>query len=228
MKLKITKTLIESWAYTFNAAEGYEEEAMADFLHTLNREPVEESEAIQCGKAFEDLCYRMAEGQNVVRETPTGGALPTTEMIDGEAIFEKEYPKWYDGAKKISEIITGGQIQVPISCDLQVAGQEFWLYGITDCIKAGVIYDIKFRMKSLGADDVYGKYLDCSQHPLYLKALPEASKFIYLVSDGQDLYTETYTRDESKPIEDHILNFWAWMNTKPELLRTYREKWVVE
>lgn len=38
MKLKITKTLIESWAYTFNCFEGYEEDAYSDFLKTLNRE----------------------------------------------------------------------------------------------------------------------------------------------------------------------------------------------
>lgn len=227
MKLKITKTLIESWAYMFGCAEGNEDEAYAEFMRTLNREPAEDNEAIRNGKAFEELCYRMAQGQNVVKETPTGEVLPTTDTIDGEAVFEREYPKWYDGAKKISDIITGAQIQVPVSCDLQVAGQTFWLYGICDAVKAGIIYDIKFRTKSLSADDVYGKYLDCSQHPLYLKALPEAVRFEYLVSDGADLYVEAYTRETSKPVEEHITNFWAWLHTKPELLKTYEERWAV-
>ena len=46
MKTKITKTLIESWQYTFDCAEGYEDEAMEDFLATLKREPKEPTEAM--------------------------------------------------------------------------------------------------------------------------------------------------------------------------------------
>ena len=205
MKLKITKTLLESWAYTFNCFEGYEEDAYNDFLKTLNREGIEPTDAIKNGWAFENLCYEMACGGQ-----PAGNG------------------QWIEGATKIANIIAGGQFQVPVSCDLQVAGQDFWLYGICDAVKAGVIYDVKFRMKSLGADDVYGKYLDCSQHPLYLKALPEAFRFEYLVSDGTDLYVEKYNRQNSRPIEEHIMNFWAWLHTKPELMKIYQEKWVVE
>jgi len=202
VRLKITKTLIESWAYTFNCFD--EETAMDDFLKTLNRESFEPSEAMRNGINFENMCYEMACGGQ-----PAGNS------------------QWIEGAKKVANIITSGQFQVPVSCDLHVAGQDFWLYGICDVVKAGIIYDVKFRNKSLGADDVYGKYLDCSQHPLYLKALPEAFQFEYLVSDGTDLYVEKYTRKTSKPIEEHIMNFWAWLHTKPELMKIYQEKWVV-
>ena len=205
MKLKITKTLLESWAYTFSCFEGCEEDAYSDFLKTLNREPLEETEALAAGRTFEHMCYTLAEGKQWAPGT-----------------------QWLAGAQKVADILTGAQFQVPVSCDLQVAGQDFWLYGICDAVKAGVIYDVKFRMKSLGAEDVYGKYLDCSQHPLYLKALPEAYRFEYLVSDGTDLYVEKYNRRNSKPIEEHIMNFWAWLHTKPELMKIYQEKWVVD
>ena len=224
MKLKITKTLLESWAYTFDCYEGGEEDAMNDFLATLKREPHEPTEAMINGTNFENLCYRIASGENVVKEV----LLPSVNPVTGESHETREYPKWYEGAKKIADIIQGGQFQVPVSCDLTLAGQDFWLYGICDVVKAGTIFDVKFRNKSLGADDIYGKYLGCSQHPLYLKALPEATRFVYLVSDGADLYTEAYSRDLDVTIEDHILNFWAWLHTKPELMEIYKEKWAVD
>lgn len=224
MKTKITKTLIESWQYTFDCAEGYEDEAMEDFLATLKREPKEPTEAMINGTNFENLCYEMASGKNVVEEVFDGSTCPA----NGEANYSRKYPKWCTGAKKIADIITGGQFQVPVSCDLTIAGRDIWLYGICDVVKAGTIFDVKFRNKSLGSTDVYGKYLDCSQHSIYLRALPEASRFIYLVSDGDDLYTEEYHRSNSKPVEYYVLNFLSWLQSSPELMKIYEERWAVE
>lgn len=223
MKLKITKTLIESWAYTFSAFEGYEEDAYEDFLKTLKREPIEDSEAMRSGREFENLCYSIAEGKDVVKDVQ----LCEINPVSGETFEAREFPKWYTGAVKVARIIKDGQFQVPVSRDLRLVGQTFWLYGICDVIKAGTIYDIKFRTKSLGSDDIYGKYLDYSQHPIYLAALPEATRFEYLVSDGTDLYTEIYNRENSKPVEEHILNFWSWLSSKPDLMEIYLERWTV-
>lgn len=204
MKTKITKTLIESWQYTFDCAEGYEDEAMEDFLSTLKREPKEPTEAMINGTNFENACYALAN--------------------DPQAIPEK----WVNGTRKVAEIIRYGQFQVPVSCDLTIAGRDIWLYGICDVVKAGTIFDVKFRNKSLGSTDVYGKYLDCSQHSIYLRALPEASRFIYLVSDGDDLYTEEYHRSNTKPVEYYVLNFLSWLQSSPELMKIYEERWAVE
>ena len=204
MKTKITKTLIESWQYAFDCAEGYEDEAMEDFLSTLKREPKEPTEAMINGTNFENQCYALAN--------------------DPQAIPEK----WVNGTRKVAEIIRYGQFQVPVSCDLTIAGRDIWLYGICDVVKAGTIFDVKFRNKSLGSTDVYGKYLDCSQHSIYLMALPEASRFIYLVSDGDDLYTEEYHRSNSKPVEYYVLNFLSWLQSSPELMKIYEERWAVE
>ena len=233
MKTKITKTLIESWQYTFDCAEGYEDEAMEDFLATLKREPKEPTEAMINGTNFENLCYKIANGEKVYEERLSGSLVP--HAIDSDDLPDsvdpkivRIYPKWYAGAKKVADIITGGQFQVPVSCDLTIAGRDIWLYGICDVVKAGTIFDVKFRNKSLGSTDVYGKYLDCSQHPIYLRALPEASRFIYLVSDGDDLYTEEYNRSNSKSVEYYVLNFLSWLQSSPELMKIYEERWAVE
>ena len=204
MKTRITKTLLDSWAYTFDCYEGGEEDAMNDFLKTLNREPIEENEAIANGKAFEKLVEDMAEG----REVSPG--------------------KWNEGARKCAEIVKGGQWQVHVDTDLTVGGREFWLHGFCDVVKAGVIYDIKFKQKSFGGLDLYGSYRNHSQHSAYLRCLPEAYEFVYLVSDGDELYTEAYTRQTCRPIEDIIQEFMNWLESKPDLLKIYEEKWVVD
>ncbi len=204
MRTKITKTLLDSWSYTFDCYEGGEEEAMEEFLRTLRREPSEPNEGMRNGLYFEDLCYRIAEGENISKAS-----------------------KWYEGAKKIAGIIKGGQFQVPVSRYISVAGRDFWIYGICDVVRAGIIYDVKFKMKSLGSTDIYGSYRNSAQHSAYLRALPEAGRFIYLASDGEDLYTEEYTRAEARPIEEHITDFMAWLYTKPELLKIYEERWSI-
>lgn len=204
MKTRITKTLLDAWAYTFDCYEGGEEDAMNDFIKTLNREPIEENEAIANGKAFENLVWDLAEGHEV---TPG---------------------KWTAGARKIAEIVKGGQWQVHVSTDVVVNGRTFWLHGFCDVIKAGVIYDIKFKAKNFSQLDLYGSYRGHSQHSAYLRCLPEAYEFVYLVSDGDDLYTEAYTRKTCRPIEEIIGEFMSWLESHPELLKIYEEKWRVE
>ena len=201
MKTRITKTLLESWAYTFDCAEGYEEDAMEDFIKTLKREPIEETEAIANGKAFEAMVQALTEG----REVSLG--------------------KWENGARKVADIVKGGQWQVHVETDLTVDGREYWLHGFCDVVKAGVIYDIKFKNKSFNGLDLYGSYRGHAQHSAYLKCLPEAYEFVYLVSDGEELYTEAYTRLNARPIEEWIREFMSWLQTKPELLQIYEERW---
>lgn len=203
MKTRITKTLLDSYAYMFDCYEGGEEEAYESFLKTLKREPIEETEAIANGKAFEAMVQALAEGREV---TPG---------------------KWENGARKVAEIVKGGQWQVHVDTDVTVDGRTFWLHGFCDVVKAGVIYDIKFKNKSFNALDLYGSYRDHSQHSAYLKCLPEAYEFVYLVSDGEELYTEAYNRLNSRPIEDYIRDFMNWLQTKPELLKIYEERWIV-
>jgi hypothetical protein len=95
-------------------------------------------------------------------------------------------------------------------------------------VKAGVIYDVKFKTKSFGSLDLWGSYRHSAQHSAYLRCLPEAYQFVYLVSDGDDMYTETYDRKNSEPIENIIHHFLEWMKTEPELLKLYDERWAVD
>lgn len=197
----MTKTLLEAWQYTFDCYEGYEEDAMADFISTLKREPSEPTEAMLNGSDFEDRAYRLARGETVRSDA-----------------------KWLPGAKAVADIIRGAQIQVSARRDIQVDGMTFEVMGILDALKAGTIYDVKFLNKSMKDVDLYGKYLDCSQHPAYFYIVPEAHEFQYLVSDGEDLYIETYRRDQSRHISEFIHDFIGSVRSMG-LLDLYKEKW---
>lgn len=140
----MTQSLLSSWAYTFNAADGYEEAAMTDFLATLRREQKEPSEAMRNGINFENLVYEIAAGKFKAEWDPTG----EIEVNSGEPIGKYLYPKGYEGASKVAEIIKGGVIQVKASRVLETAGMNFLVYGILDALKAGTIYDVKYLNKS--------------------------------------------------------------------------------
>lgn len=197
----MTKTLLEAWQYTFDCYEGYEDDAMADFISTLKREPSEPTEAMMNGINFEDRAYRLARGETVRSDA-----------------------KWLAGTKAVADIIRGAQIQVSARRDIQVDGMTFEVMGILDALKAGTIYDVKFLNKSMKDVDLYGKYLDCSQHPAYFYIVPEAYEFQYLVSDGEDLYIETYRRDQSRHISEFIHDFIGSVRSMG-LLDLYKEKW---
>lgn len=198
----ITKTLIESWNYLHSCYEGCEEDAMADFLKTLNREPVEDNEAMANGREFENEVYKEASG-----------------------IARIPHPKWENGIKRVATVINGAQTQVKAYNELTVAGTDLLVYGVLDALKAGTIYDVKFINKSFGSAELAGKYLDCSQHPAYFYIVPEAQKFVYLVSDGEDLYTETYTPHNTRPFAEIAKEFIESLEAM-NLLETYKEKWV--
>ena len=199
----ITKTLLESWRYCFSCYEGYEEEAYADFLSTLRREPSETTEAMMNGLTFEDRVYRAAAGKTIRSDA-----------------------KWREGALKVAEVIKGAQIQVPISRPIEVDGTTYLLKGVLDALKAGVIYDVKFLNKSLGSSDVYGKWLNCTQHPAYFYLVPEAHEFQYVGSDGSDVYIETYQRDQTPYIGEIIHDFLEFIKGEG-LMDVFAERWEV-
>ena len=89
-------------------------------------------------------------------------------------------------------------------------------------MKSGEIYDIKFS-KSYDR----GKYIDSTQHPTYLELVSEARGFTYIVSNGNEVWTERYRRDESPAIIPTISDFLDWMQTMG-FLDTYKEKWLAK
>lgn len=217
----ITQSLLSSWAYTFDCADGHADEAREDFIRTLNREPSETNANMQNGIDFENLCYSIAAGTFRPEITFSG----KTEPNSGELLECASYPQWYQGACKVAEIIKGAPVQVRASRELDVAGMEFLVYGVLDSLKAGTIYDVKFLNKSLGSVDVYGKYLSSAQHPAYFFVVPEAREFKYLLSDGYDLYIEAYTREQTRPIGEIVAMFIESIRGMG-LLELYMEKWL--
>jgi len=79
----------------------------------------------------------------------------------------------------ISDLIKGGYYQYYAERNLKVDGEIYKLVGYLDCLKAGVIYDIKRNTKY-----EFGKYLNSYQHHCYFVLVPEAYKFVYLVGAG--------------------------------------------
>lgn len=200
----ITQSLLSSWGYMFNCYEDGQEAARASFLQTLNREPVEQTDAMRNGIEFEREVYRAAAG-----------------------IRRKPHSKWENGIQAVATVIKGAPVQVRVQRDIEICGINFLLYGILDAIKAGTIYDVKFVNKGFGSQDLAGKYFDSPQHPAYLYALPEAFRFEYLVSDGNDLYREVYDRTNTRPIGEIISEFIQSVCSMG-LLELYTEKWSVK
>ena len=201
----ITQSLLSSWLYTFNCPEGYEEDAREEYLNALNRIPKEPNEAIQNGIMFEQECYREASGNRKEKN------------LDAY--------QWEPGIKAVADIIRGAPVQVKASRELECCGMTFLIYGILDALKAGTIYDVKFLNKSMGGAELAGKYLESPQHPAYFYIVPEATEFKYLVSDGKDLYIETYERSQVPHIRSYAEMFIGSLKTDG-LLDLYKEKWL--
>ena len=219
----ITQSLLSSWGYMFNCFEGCEDDAREEFMRALRREKGEPSEAMLKGIAFEKLVYSIADGSF---RPGCEMALPC-EPNSGEPMEHRTYPPGYQGASQIAEIIKGAPVQVKAQRELTVNGMTFLVYGILDALKAGTIYDVKFKNDSFRSLDLAGNYLDSPQHPAYFYIVPEALEFQYLVSDGSDIYIETYRREDTPFIGDIIGEFIAGIEAMG-LLELYKEKWLAK
>lgn len=169
-----------------------------DFIRTLNREKKQPTNAMLDGIRFENCL------NNVLK----GATIP-------------EDHEWYTVIKEMSEELDGSKQQVTLFQDCEVDGQIFLLHGVLDYLKAGRIYDCKFS-KTYHLN----KYLSSDQHPMYLRLVPEARDFTYIISDGKYVYRERYPRDIVPPIETTIHYFMDYLK-KHGLWKTYIEKWRV-
>lgn len=206
-RYEITQSLVSSWQYMFDCFEGCEEDAEAEFLSALRREkPVldeKRQQAIDNGIAFENAVYAVATGNHAT--------IP---------------PKIMNGVQAVASWITGAQIQVRIKREIQVSGMTFVIHGVLDALKAGTIFDVKFRNTSFQTGDVAGHYLNSPQHPFYFYLVPEAREFIYLVSDGDDLYTERYVPADCETAESIISRFVDYLILTGRL-EEYKAHWKV-
>ena len=197
----ITQSLLGSWNYLMSCREECSESAMNDFLDALNRVKKEPSQEQLNGINFEKEVYdRLAGAQT------------------------RTSPEWESGVSKISDYLKGSLIQVKLYRRLQSESGEFLVYGILDALKAGEIFDVKYSNKSFGSTELAGKYLSSPQHPTYFYLLPEAYKFTYLVSDGDDLYTEIYRNEGEEPFLKLLKEFMDFLKAS-SLEKTYFDRW---
>ncbi len=183
MRYLLTQSLINSWQWAMDLGT---DEKFEEFRTVLRREPVEQNEAMLKGIEFENNVYEACR-----------------------SLVRNPHPELENGIQKVAAIIKGSQFQVSGSVALGIEGTEFLLYGIADAIRAGTIYDVKFSTKSFGSAELAGKYLESPQHPAYLQIWQEAQRFVYVVSDGEDVYTEEYTRRNTRRFWDVAREFWA-------------------
>lgn len=198
MRLLITQSLISSWNW---AVESGSDDKFFELEETIRREPKPANEAMLQGIEFEKNVYELCNGAP-----------------------RQPHDKWEPGIRKVAEIISGAQYQVSGYRELTVDGTDYLLYGIADAIRAGTIYDVKFSTKSFGSTDLAGKYLGSPQHPAYFRIWPEATKFWYVVSDGEDVYTEMYTAKDTWPI-DHTIAEMANSFRRLGLWKEYVRNW---
>lgn len=204
MRLLITQSLLSAYSYIWNDFSQFdnkdelEDKSYNDFLQMLRHEETIPSKPMLDGIAFEQL---------------------VTDILNGTETAQ-DNQNWYEAAALIAQELEGGQLQVTASLPVEINDIPFLLYGRLDCLKAGSIYDIKYS-KSYEA----GKYINSVQHSMYLKLVPEAKRFIYVISNGSRIWRETYTPDECKPIESTIQDFIEYLSIT-DLWGLYCEKWA--
>lgn len=195
----LTHSLLSAWLYAMrdNPYEDLttERDSRDEFLKSLRREPTETTEAMQNGIEFEDL---------------------VTDIVNQD--YDESH-KWVEAAKKVANIVRGGKLQYKAKKPIEVGGEQFLLYGRLDVLKAGQIIDIKFS-KSYDR----GKYLTSTQHPTYLELISEAEQFTYIISNGNDVWTETYLREETPSIYPIIEDFVAYLKANG-LWEVYTQHW---
>ncbi len=167
----MTQSLLAAWQY--NLSGGPQEE----FLSVLRREKTEQTQAMKDGIEFERLVWECACGKE-----------------------PEEKHKWAQGIREIAEIVRGGAYQVALSDEAEIEGEKYLLYGIVDFVKQGVIFDVKFSKRYENRGNV-NYYLTSPQAPMYLRLLPGAKQFVFLISDGAQVFREAYTQEEITPIE---------------------------
>ena len=115
-KLRVTKSLLDSWLYSFKRDDGYE-----DFLCTLRREKKPPTQAMLDGIRYENCL---------------------NNVLNGEVIPEEH--EWYAPITEMAEELWGSSQQVVLFRDIEVDGQPILLHGVLDYLRAGVIWDCKF------------------------------------------------------------------------------------
>lgn len=137
--------------------------------------------------------------------------MEITEAIQNGFDFEKYMTENYEPTQY-------GCYQVKLSKNITTNTGNYVLYGILDCLKAGTIYDYKYK----GSYEV-GSFQSSYQHLMYFELCPEANKFTYVITNNYkkgkmlediNLYQETYLKEDmNKNLHQEIDHFINWLKT---------------
>ncbi len=115
-KVRVTKSLLDSWLYSYRKEDGYE-----DFLRTLNREKTPPTQAMLDGTAYENML---------------------NNILNGEPLYQDN--KYFYVLCEMAYELQGSAQQVVLFKDTEVDGVPTLLHGVLDYLIAGHIYDCKF------------------------------------------------------------------------------------
>lgn len=115
-KVRVTKSLLDSWLYSFRKEDGYE-----DFLRTLNREKTPPTQAMLDGTAYENML---------------------NNILNGEPLYQDN--EYYNVLCEMACELQGSAQQVVLFKDTEVDGVPTLLHGVLDYLIASHIYDCKF------------------------------------------------------------------------------------
>lgn len=199
MSKLITPTLLNSLKWYNMCPKSWKEKAFNDFSNMLNRTPFKPNKAFQLGKKFENQIYRICQGIRV--KDP----LPTVE----DAVT----------------ICKGGIWQVTTKIFITYKNVEYCVYGKIDVLKKDVVIDIKTTGNYHGED----YYLSGYQHLFYLYALHKnynpQSKFLYLVTDFNELHKIEVEYTNWNLVESHVHNaihtLLEFLEKYPDLKKAY-------
>ena len=177
-KLRVTKTLLDSFLWLFKRDSGYD-----DFLKTLNREPIQPTTAMLEGVRYESVLNNVLKGETIPPDH-----------------------EWYNVITEMAAELNGAQQQVNLFADIgiQYNGYTILLHGVLDYLRESHIWDCKYS-KTYHLNKYFWE--DTTQTALYLALVPEARDFTYIISDGNYVYREKYPREIVPPIENTVIQF---------------------
>lgn len=183
-------------------------------------------------RTLEDTPYESGEPTpwdaflRVLRREKTPPTEAMQKGIDFEdkitAVLHGDAPAETEAVAEIARRLRGSVLQLPVNKSLEVSGVPIVLHGRLDALNAGVIYDIKYSGRY-----ERGKFFNSTQHPTYFELVPEAQTFTYLVSDGSNVWTETYERWETRSIIPDIQDFFTWLDYVG-LTDEYKANWAAK
>ncbi len=197
MRYLLTPSLLSSWRWYLDHAE--DQRTQEEIRKTFARMKVPPSKAAQAGIDFERDVY-----------------VYLHDKFSGDV--DDEYRAC---VREVVEEIRGGSYQVKAQRELIFPGRTFLCYGRIDALKADTIYDIKFT----GSPYEIGKYQDSPQHRLYFYIIPDVPRFVYLTSDGEHVWQESYNREDCQDIRADAADFDNWLTVFPELRELYNDNW---